>query len=117
MDNTNAKKAIQDEINKIDLTSINENSFLDIKLKNNLESYKGIISAEIKTNSNQWNNTGAWERFLGQLLLISKILEENKDDNYGTLDKVRKIRNKFEHKIHGIRVLSSVYGSISMFNI
>jgi len=38
-------------------------------------------------------------------------------DNYETLDKVRKIRNKFEHKIHGIRVLSSGYGSISMFNI
>ena len=39
------------------------------------------------------------------------------NDNYETLDKVRKIRNKFEHKIHGIRVLSSGYGSISMFNI
>ena len=124
LDNTNAKNAIQDEINKIDLTSINENSFLDIKLKNNLESYKGIISAEIKTNSNQWNNPGAGERFLGQLLLISKILEENKDDNYEYLIidepeqhlhpslyiKVAQILKKISHQ--GIKVIIATHSPI-----
>ena len=66
---------IQDEIDKIDLSSINDDSFLNISIKNNLDSYKGIVNAEIKTDSNQWNKPGAGERFLGQLLLISKILE------------------------------------------
>ena len=43
--------------------------------------------------------------------------EQILNNNYDTLDKVRKIRNKFEHKMHGIRILSSGYGSVSMFNI
>ena len=82
LDNTNAKQAIQDEIDKIDLSSINDDSFLNISIKNNLDSYKGIVNAEIKTDSNQWNKPGAGERFLGQLLLISKILEDNPDETY-----------------------------------
>lgn len=81
LDNSKAKSAIQEEIDKVDLNSINENSFLNISLSNNLESYKGIISAEIKTDSNQWNKPGSGEKFLGQLLLISKILKDNKDNN------------------------------------
>lgn len=82
LDNTNAKQAIQDEIDKIDLSSINDDSFLNISIKNNLDSYKGIVNAEIKTDSNQWKKPGSGERFLGQLLLISKILEDNPDDTY-----------------------------------
>ena len=82
LDNTNAKQAIQDEIDKIDLSSINDDSFLNISIKNNLDSYKGIVNAEIKTDSNQWNYPGAGERFLGQLLLISKILKDNPDETY-----------------------------------
>ena len=57
LDNTKAKKALQDEIDKVDLSSINDNSFLNVSLNNNLESYKGIISATIETNSNQWKKT------------------------------------------------------------
>ena len=124
LDNTNAKKALQEEINKVDLSSINENSFLNIGLSNNLESYKGIISAEIETDSNQWHKPGSGEKFLGQLLLISKILEDNKDDTYEYLVidepeqhlhpslyiKVAKILNKISNQ--GIIVIIATHSPI-----
>lgn len=124
LDNSKTKRAIQEEIDKVDLNSINENSFLNISLNNNLESYKGIISAEIKTDSNQWNKPGSGEKFLGQLLLISKILEDNKDDNfeYLVIDepeqhlhpslyiKVAKILNKISYQ--GIKVIIATHSPI-----
>ena len=124
LDNSKAKRAIQEEIDKVDLNSINENSFLNISLNNNLESYKGIISAEIKTDSNQWNKPGSGEKFLGQLHLISKILEDNKDDNfeYLVIDepeqhlhpslyiKVAKILNKISYQ--GIKVIIATHSPI-----
>ncbi len=82
MDNSKIKDEIDNEINKIDLSEINKDSFLNISLQNNLTFYKGIISAEIKTSSNKWENPGSGEKFLGQLILISKILEDNKDETY-----------------------------------
>ncbi len=82
LDNTNTKNAIQEEIEKIDLSKLNKDSFLNIELTNNLDSYKGIIGAEIKTDSNKWRKPGSGEKFLGQLLLISKILEDNHANAY-----------------------------------
>ncbi|MDO4282834.1 MAG: hypothetical protein Q4D02_04280 [Clostridia bacterium] len=41
-----------------------------------------------------------------------KILKEN----YEFLDKVRKIRNKYEHKMHGVKHKSSGSGSLSLFD-
>ena len=64
LDNTRAKQAIQEEIDKVDLSQINKDSFLNISLSNNLESYKGIVSAEITTDSNQWKKPGSGEKFL-----------------------------------------------------
>ncbi|HIS90340.1 MAG TPA: AAA family ATPase [Candidatus Faecisoma merdavium] len=124
LDNTNAKKALQDEIDKVDLSSINDNSFLNVSLNNNLESYKGIISANIETDSNQWRKPGSGEKFLGQLLLISKILEDNKDDTYEYLVidepeqhlhpslyiKVAKILNKISKQ--GIKVIIATHSPI-----
>lgn len=124
LDNTKAKKALQDEIDKVDLSSINDNSFLNISLKNNLESYKGIISADIETDSNQWKKPGSGEKFLGQLLLISKILEDNKDNIYEYLVidepeqhlhpslyiKVAKILNKISTQ--GIKVIIATHSPL-----
>lgn len=124
LDNSKAKSAIQEEIDKIDLNSINKNSFLNIQLNNNLESYKGIISAEIKTDSNQWNKPGSGEKFLGQLLLVSKILEDNKDKHfeYLVIDepeqhlhpslyiKVAKILKKISHQ--GIKVIIATHSPV-----
>ena len=121
MDNSKIKEAIDDEINKVDLSGINENNFLNVKLKDNMESYKGIISAEITTDSNKWGKPGSGERFLGQLLLISKILEDNKDNIYEYLVidepeqhlhpslyiKVAKILNKISYQ--GIKVIIATH--------
>lgn len=124
LDNTRAKQAIQEEIDKVDLSQINKDSFLNISLSNNLESYKGIVSAEITTDSNQWKKPGSGEKFLGQLLLISKILEDNNDNNYEFLVidepeqhlhpslyiKVAKILNKISHQ--GIKVVIATHSPI-----
>lgn len=124
LDNTNAKKAIQDEIDKIDLDSINDDSFLSISINNNLDSYKGIVNAEIKTDSNQWKKPGSGERFLGQLLLISKILEDNHAQSYKYLVidepeqhlhpslyiKVAKILNKISTQ--GIKVIIASHSPV-----
>lgn len=124
LDNTEAKRALQDEIDKVDLSTINNNSFLNISLSNNLESYKGIISADIETDSNQWKKPGSGEKFLGQLLLISKILEDNKDNTYEYLVidepeqhlhpslyiKVAKILNKISKQ--GIKVIIATHSPI-----
>ena len=124
LDKTKAKEAIQEQIDGVDLSSINSNSFLNISLNNNLESYKGIISADIKTNSNIWGKPGSGERFLGQLLLISKILEDNPNENYKYLVidepeqhlhpslyiKVGKILNKISHQ--GIKVIIATHSPV-----
>ena len=48
-----------------------------------------------------------------------EYLRESYDDilaeNNGFLDKVRKIRNKYEHKMHGVRFTSSGSGSFTLF--
>jgi len=124
LDNTGAKAEIQSEIDKVDLSGINNNSFLNIKLTNNLDSYKGIVSAEIETDSNQWKKPGSGERFFGQLLLISKILEDNNDSTYEYLVidepeqhlhpslyiKIAKILNKISHQ--GIKVIIATHSPI-----
>lgn len=124
LDNKKAKDAIQEQIDGVDLSSINKNSFLNITLNDNLESYKGIISADIKTDSNKWGKPGSGERFLGQLLLISKILEDNPNKNYKYLVidepeqhlhpslyiKVGKILNKISHQ--GIKVIIATHSPI-----
>lgn len=37
-------------------------------------------------------------------------------ENYDFLDKIRKIRNKYEHKMHGAKYKSSGNGSLCLFN-
>lgn len=124
LDNTKAKEAIQEQIDSIDLSLINDDSFLSISLNNNLESYKGIISANVRTDSNKWGKPGSGERFLGQLLLISKILEDNPNESYEYLVidepeqhlhpslyiKVGKILNKISHQ--GIKVIIATHSPV-----
>lgn len=76
---------IKDKLNEIigslDFSGIN-NDLLNISLVNNLESFKNLISVNIVTNSNTFNKPGSGERFLAQLKIISKILQENINDAY-----------------------------------
>lgn len=82
IDMSSIKQEIDNKIQELDFLKIDEETFLNIRLTNNLSSYKGIIGAEITTNSNSFNKPGSGEKFLGQLHLISKILEDNTDNYY-----------------------------------
>lgn len=42
----------------------------------------------------------------------NKILK----DNYAFLEKIRKVRNKYQHKMHGVRIKSTGSGSLSIFD-
>lgn len=82
VDMSEIKSKIDEKISWFDFSSINNDNFINVSLANNFSSYKGIIGAEITTSSNIYNKPGAGERFLGQLYLISKILEDNNDAFY-----------------------------------
>ena len=47
---------------------------------------------------------------------LKKDYEKILSDNYEFLDKIRKIRNKYEHKMHGVKHKSSGSGSFSLFD-
>ena len=47
---------------------------------------------------------------------LSKEYNKILKDNYTFLDNVRKIRNKYEHKMHGVKHVSSGSGSFSFFD-
>lgn len=70
-----------------------------------------------KTNILELDIKSGLLEYKDKITYLENEYEQILKSNYDTLDKVRKIRNKFEHKIHGIRILSSGYGSVSMFNI
>lgn len=82
IDMTDLKELMDEKINTLDFSSINNNNNINVSLKNEIKSYKGLIGADITTTSNRWSKPGAGERFLGTLYLISKILEDNDDDTY-----------------------------------
>lgn len=68
------QEIIDRQINTIDMSDINEKSNININLKSSMKNYKGLISAEITTDSNQWKKAGSGETFFGELLLIEKML-------------------------------------------
>ena len=70
-----------------------------------------------KTNILELDIKSGLLEYKDKITYLENEYEQILKSNYDALDKVRKIRNKFEHKIHGIRILSSGYGSVSMFNI
>ncbi len=47
---------------------------------------------------------------------LKEDYEKILSDNYEFLDKIRKIRNKYEHKMHGVKHKSSGSGSFSLFD-
>lgn len=47
---------------------------------------------------------------------LKEDYEKILSDNYEFLDKIRKIRNKYEHKMHGVKHKSSASGSFSLFD-
>lgn len=50
------------------------------------------------------------------ILYLKDNYEQILSENYDFLDKIRKIRNKYEHKMHGVKYKSSGSGSLSLFD-
>ena len=50
------------------------------------------------------------------ILYLKDDYEQILLENYDFLDKIRKIRNKYEHKMHGVKHKSSGSGSLSLFD-
>ena len=68
------QKLIEEQLNDIDLTDINSKSNVSVELKSSAKNYKGLITTEIKTESNTWKKAGSGETFLAELLLVEKML-------------------------------------------
>ena len=74
------KDLIDTQIDSISFDDINVLNNINVGLKNSTQNYKGLISAEIKTNSNQWGEPGSGETFYGQLMIIEKIINSGVDN-------------------------------------
>ncbi|CDC71764.1 aAA ATPase [Staphylococcus sp. CAG:324] len=100
-------------IGSLDFSGIN-NGLLNISLVNNLETFKNLISVNISTNSNSFNKPGSGEKFLAQLKIISKILQENTNNAYEYL-----IIDKPERHLHPslFKYVGEVLKEISNNNI
>ncbi|MGL4951816.1 MAG: ATP-dependent nuclease [Mycoplasma sp.] len=61
-----------DNINK----NLKGHKKLNVKLTNNLKTCKGIVEAQISTDSNDFNKTGSGENCLATLVLINDVLED-----------------------------------------
>lgn len=69
---------VSQQIDSINLPDTFEGSNLNIKFKNVVSNYKGLISAEVETKSNQWSKPGSGETFLGELLLVEQMINQGK---------------------------------------
>lgn len=69
-----------------------------------------------KKNSLEYVEKNGLLEFKGEIVYLTDEYNKILEENYIFLDKVRKIRNKYEHKMHGIKFMSSGSGSFSLFN-
>ena len=74
------KTLIDNQINSVNFDDINQLNNINVGLKNSTVNYKGLISADITTNSNQWHSPGSGETFYGQLMLIEKIISSGAEN-------------------------------------
>ena len=79
---TELKEIIDDKISGFDFANVNEGNCINVGLSNDFSTYKGLIGVNISTSSNTFGIPGSGEKFLGQLYIISKILEDNEEDYY-----------------------------------
>lgn len=68
-------KVIDNTITKLNIK--NGNDMINVELKNCAKSYKGLIEFAMTTNSNDKKLSGSGEKVLGQLIMISNILNED----------------------------------------
>lgn len=68
-----------------------------------------------KTGKLEFKERDGLLEFQDNISYLKKDYEQILKENYDFLDKIRKIRNKYEHKMHDIKYKSSVSGTLSLF--
>lgn len=64
----------------------------------------------------EYDNRNGLLEFKDDIQYLSNEYDKILKENYTFLDKVRKVRNKYEHKMHGVKHVSSGSGSFSLFD-
>lgn len=104
LDLTKIQQVVNTQISSINIPNTFDNSNLDICFNNAVSNYKGLISAEVKTKSNQWGKPGSGETFLGELLLVEQMINQGRRNpiKYLIIDEPE----TFLHKSLYIKIIS-----------
>ena len=69
-----------------------------------------------KTKQLEFKNSDGLLEYNEQIKYLSNDYNEILKENYDFLEKIKKVRNKYQHKMHGVRIKSSGSGSLSLFD-
>ncbi len=69
-----------------------------------------------KTKKLEFKDRDGLLEYQDSILYLKDDYDRILSENYDFLDKIRKIRNKYEHKMHGVKHKSSGSGSLSLFD-
>lgn len=69
-----------------------------------------------KTQKLEFKERDGLLEYQDSILYLKDDYEQILSENYEFLDEIRKIRNKYEHKMHGVKYKSSGSGSLSLFD-
>ena len=69
-----------------------------------------------KTQKLEFKDRDGLLEYQDSILYLKDDYEQILSGNYNFLDNIRKIRNKYEHKMHGVKHKSSGSGSLSLFD-
>lgn len=69
-----------------------------------------------KTKKIEFKDRDGLLEYQDSILYLKDDYDRILSENYDFLDKIRKIRNKYEHKMHGVKHKSSGSGSLSLFD-
>src|SRR5699024_2187835 len=69
-----------------------------------------------KTKKLEFKDRDGLLEYQDSILYLKDDYDRILSENYDFLDKIRKIRNKYEHKMHGVKHKSSGSGSQSLFD-
>lgn len=100
----------------IDVIDDFENSEKDIS--DMIQDVPRIIpySLNKKTQKLELKERDGFLEYQGSILYLKDDYEQILSENYDFLDNIRKIRNKYEHKMHGVKHKSSGSRSLSLFD-
>lgn len=111
--NVNQKLVKLCGIDVIDDFECGEKEILDI-----IQDVPRIIpySFNKKTQKLEFKDFYGLLEYQDSILYLKDNYKQILSENYDFLDKIRKIRNKYKHKMHGVKHKSSGCGSLSLFD-